>query len=75
MKKWIKTIAEYIAQREGLSVDDIFTVWSCKTLQNRKAIFGCTRDQQLWEATYNGRRNLHRPLSEVQQLGFEGGSQ
>lgn len=22
--------------------------------QNRKAIFGCTRDQQLWEATYNG---------------------
>ncbi|WP_276924246.1 single-stranded DNA-binding protein [Faecalibaculum rodentium] len=23
-------------------------------LQNRKAIFGCTRDQQLWEATYNG---------------------
>ena len=54
MKKWIKTIAEYIAQREGLCVDDIFLVWSCKTLQNRKAIFGCTRDQQLWEATYNG---------------------
>lgn len=54
MKKWIEMIAEHIAQRERISVDDIFTVWSCKTLQNRKAIFGCTRDQQLWEATYNG---------------------
>lgn len=40
MREWTKTIAEYIAQREGLCVDDIFLVWSCKTRRTGKRYLG-----------------------------------
>lgn len=58
MKKWIEMIAEHIAQRERISVDDIFLVWSCKTLQNWKGIFSVTGQDKLlpllYEIMYNG---------------------
>lgn len=38
-----------------LSPDDIYTVWSCKTLQNNKGLFTTpVKDGLYYEATYNG---------------------
>lgn len=34
--------------------DKMFVVWSCKTLQNWKAIVGGTAIKELVEVTYNG---------------------
>jgi hypothetical protein len=34
--------------------DKMFVVWSCKTLQNWKAIVGGTNIKELIEVTYNG---------------------
>lgn len=34
--------------------DKMFVVWSCKTLQNWKAIVGGTSIKELVEVTYNG---------------------
>lgn len=34
--------------------DKMFVVWSCKTLQNWKAIVGGTSIKELIEVTYNG---------------------
>ena len=40
-----------------LTIDDVFVVWSCKTLQNNKALLA-TRftDNMYYECTYNGDR-------------------
>ena len=39
----------------GISVDDVFIVWSCKTLQNNKALASTTLfDGMYYEVTYNG---------------------
>lgn len=38
-----------------LSEDNIFVVWSCKTLQNNKALLSTTLpDGMYYECTYNG---------------------
>ena len=38
-----------------LTADDCFVVWSCKTLQNGKALLSTTRpDGMYYEVTYNG---------------------
>ena len=38
-----------------LSVEDVYIVWSCKTLQNNKALVSTTRsDGMYYELTYNG---------------------
>lgn len=37
--------------------DKMFVVWSCKTLQNWKAIVGGTEIKELIEVTYNGDKN------------------
>lgn len=38
-----------------ISDDDIFVVWSCKTLQNNKALLSTTvPDGMYYEITYNG---------------------
>ena len=35
--------------------DDVYVVWSCKTLQNNKALLSTTlRDGMYYEVTYNG---------------------
>lgn len=39
----------------GISVNDVFIVWSCKTLQNNKALASTTLfDGMYYEVTYNG---------------------
>lgn len=38
-----------------LSVDDVYIVWLCKTLQNNKALLSTTvSDGMYYEVTYNG---------------------
>lgn len=41
-----------------ITVDDVFVVWSCKTLQNNKALLSTTLfDGMYYEVTYNGDKN------------------
>jgi len=48
-----KVVADY----ENISVDEVFIVWFCKTLQNWKAILATTQlDAKIYEATYNGNK-------------------
>lgn len=38
-----------------ITENDVFVVWSCKTLQNNKALLSTTlRDGMYYELTYNG---------------------
>lgn len=44
-------------EEKNLSADDVYIVWSCKTLQNYKALASTTvRDGIYAEYTYNGDR-------------------
>ncbi len=56
-----KTIADYYNERVEktdnfkITEDDVFVVWSCKTLQNNKAMVSTTvSDGMYYELTYNG---------------------
>ena len=41
-----------------LTIDDVFVVWNCKTLQNNKALLSTTvSDGMYYEITYNGDKN------------------
>ncbi len=41
-----------------ISVDDVYVVWSCKTLQNNKALLSTLiEDGMYYEITYNGDKN------------------
>ena len=41
-----------------ITEDDVFVVWSCKTLQNNKALVSTTvSDGMYYEITYNGDKN------------------
>lgn len=43
------------AVSDEITVDDVFVVWSCKTLQNHKAMISTTvHDGMYYEVTYNG---------------------
>lgn len=43
---------------ELIEPDDVYVVWSCKTLQNSKALLSTDiPDGMYYEATYNGDRN------------------
>ena len=57
----IETIVEYFNNRvektDGIKITpkDVFIVWSCKTLQNNKAMVSTTvSDGMYYELTYNG---------------------
>ena len=40
---------------EEIGLDDVYVVWSCKTLQNHKALLSTTvSDGMYYEMTYNG---------------------
>lgn len=46
---------EHIDKSDNIPVFDIFVVWSCKTLQNSKALLSTTlSDGMYYELTYNG---------------------
>ena len=41
--------------RQDIGTKDVFVVWSCKTLQNNKALLSTTvSDGMYYELTYNG---------------------
>lgn len=59
-----KTVAEYTnehldrADGKQITADDVFIVWSCKTLQNNKAMASTTLfDGMYYELTFNGDKN------------------
>lgn len=60
-KLCIKTIVDYFNNRVEVTDDmriteeNVFIVWSCKTLQNNKAMVSTTvSDGMYYELTYNG---------------------
>lgn len=61
IKLCTKTVLEYAnkhidkTDNKQISEDDVFVVWSCKTLQNHKALLSTTlHDGMYYECTYNG---------------------
>lgn len=43
------------SDRKQINCNDVFIVWSCKTLQNNKALLSTTiSDGMYYEITYNG---------------------
>lgn len=57
-------IADYFNSRSDktdkmhITVDDVYVVWYCKTLQNHKALLSTTvSDGMYYEMTYNGDKN------------------
>ena len=57
-------VAEYtnshmdVTDRQQVTVHDVYVVWSCKTLQNNKALLSTTvPDGMYYEPTYNGDKN------------------
>ena len=52
-----KYVNERLDKSDGKKIteDDVFIVWSCKTLQNNKALASTTlSDGMYYEVTYNG---------------------
>lgn len=44
-----------VTDNKSIVQDDVFVVWSCKTLQNNKALLSTTLfDGMYYECTYNG---------------------
>lgn len=44
--------------KKEITIDNVFVVWSCKTLQNNKALLSTTLfDGMYYECTYNGYKN------------------
>lgn len=57
IKKARELVCEY-ANDNRISVDDVYVVWSCKTLQNNKALLSTPiEDGMYYEITYNGDKN------------------
>lgn len=57
-------VAEYAnehldkSDNKQITVDDVFIIWACKTLQNNKALASTTLfDGMYYEITYNGDKN------------------
>lgn len=64
IEKAIKAVVDYFNERVEktdnvlISHDDVYVVWSCKTLQNNKALLSTTvSDGMYYEITYNGDKN------------------
>jgi len=66
-KLCVKTIVDYFNKKAEktdkfkITEDDVFIVWSCKALQNNKAMVSTTvSDGMYYELTYNGdKRELY----------------
>ena len=59
IEKCIKTVRDYTIEHLDKSDEEpkfeVFVVWSCKTLQNHKALLSTTlSDGMYYELTYNG---------------------
>ena len=56
-KKFNEEARKIIAKYLDCNVDDVYCVWSCKTLQHIKGLFSSDVDSAkclYWEVTYNG---------------------
>ena len=49
---------DHLEPKPVFQIEDVHTVWQCKTLQNHKGVF-CTFEVRplLYEVTYNGDKN------------------
>lgn len=61
LNKCRELVRDYFNERvektanKTISIDDVYIVWSCKTLQNFKALLSTTvADGMYYEITYNG---------------------
>lgn len=55
-KEWL---VKYYKEKfeKDISIEDIYVVWSCKTLQNNKVLIATNRSDNLYiECTYNGNK-------------------
>ena len=56
--------------KKEIAIDDVFMVWSCKTLQNNKALLSTTLfDGMYYECTYNGDKNKTSPKDWQKVVG------
>lgn len=58
--KVVKYTNEHLdkTDKKQITKDDVFVVWSCKTLQNNKALLSTNIfDGMYYECTYNGDKN------------------
>ena len=60
----LETVRDYTnkhfdkTDNKEITIDDVYIVWSCKTLQNWKALVSTTvPDLKYYEITYNGDKN------------------
>ncbi|MFR5221528.1 MAG: DUF6275 family protein [Thomasclavelia ramosa] len=56
----MKYVNEHLdkTDKKEITIDNVFVVWSCKTLQNNKALLSTTLfDGMYYECTYNGDKN------------------
>ena len=63
-EKMRRAVYEYVKERidktdnVDFSIDDVYLVWCCKTLQNWKALISTTLpDGMYYECTFNGDKN------------------
>lgn len=53
-----KYVLKHLDKSESIPDFEVFVVWSCKTLQNYKALISTTLpDGMYYECTYNGDKN------------------
>lgn len=53
-KKFMSECKSQYAKLYKVDIDEIFVVWSCKTIQNFKCWIGSRSSDILMECTYNG---------------------
>lgn len=57
IKKCKDVVIDYVSDK-NISKDDVFVAWSCKTLQNKKALLSANfKGAPYFEITYNGDKN------------------
>lgn len=59
-KQIVKYVNDHLdkTDKKTITEKDVFVVWSCKTLQNNKALLSTTLfDGMYYELTYNGDKN------------------
>lgn len=53
MEKAIEIVRNYIEEKDYFPKSDLFIVWSCYILGNRKYLIGMTKGNWYFEVTYN----------------------
>lgn len=57
-RRLVKDYANGMGKRVRVTDDMVYVVWSCKTLQNNKAMLSTSRpDGMYYEVTYNGNKH------------------